>query len=369
MSKSKYISVIHVPTDKIVTAFKFENDATWIGREKDELIATANYCKPGEKVKMIFVKSYTKTDGKFVYSYFRSAPNQSKLNSNMPGESNEHKIAKQNIYDGIYSNKIKINGEVIDKNKGDDIYIEYRTSSSGYVIPDIMIKFKEEDIKYGLGIFIEVQLSNQGEDETLLRTYSRVVEGFSGIWLWVEDFDDDWNLIIKNLIIKSHKKLISELDEKIENNFIGRINKYGKIIDKKFEDYKIDLSNYSEGLIGSFENTIAYISKNEINKLEVENEKLKELRELAKKLDLNSWKRSSTEFKEFTKKMLNNGKIEVENFVSNLIEDKINRVNKMCPKCNKPMKIGKAMGGYNWYCHDFPIKCDGIIKEVEFNED
>jgi len=45
----------------------------------------------------------------------------------MSGESNEHKISKQKIYDGIYSGEIKINGEPINKEKVDDIYIEYRT--------------------------------------------------------------------------------------------------------------------------------------------------------------------------------------------------------------------------------------------------
>jgi hypothetical protein len=40
-------------------------------------------------------------------------------------------------------------GEVIDKNIIEDIYIEYRTAKSGYVIPDVLIKFKEKHIKYG----------------------------------------------------------------------------------------------------------------------------------------------------------------------------------------------------------------------------
>jgi len=56
MSEAKYISVIHAITDEIVTAFKLENDATWVGKEKDELIATANYCESGQKIKMIFIK-------------------------------------------------------------------------------------------------------------------------------------------------------------------------------------------------------------------------------------------------------------------------------------------------------------------------
>jgi len=56
MSEAKYISVIHAITDEIVTAFKLENDATWVGKEKDELIATANYCESGQKLRWFLLK-------------------------------------------------------------------------------------------------------------------------------------------------------------------------------------------------------------------------------------------------------------------------------------------------------------------------
>ncbi len=369
MSESKYISVIHKPSNKLVTAFKLESDAIWVGKERDDLIATANYCEPNKEVKMIFVKTYPKNNGKTVYAYFRAAPGESGLISDIPGESEEHKKSKQNIYEGIYSGEITINGETIDKNIVEDIYIEYRTSKSGYVIPDVLIKFKEEHIKYGLGIFIEIQLSKQHDEETLIRTYSRAIEGFSGIWLWKEDFDDNNNLMENNLKITTHRKLLDGLDKDIENKFIERINRYGEIIDKKFDNYSTSLWNYSQRRKESFEGEIKYISKNEINKLEIENEKLEELRELGKSLDTNSWKQSSIEFKEFTEDILKEGKLEIKNSLKNLVEKQINKLNKLCPIRQKPMKIGKAMNGYNWYCSDFPIKCDGIIKEVNFNED
>jgi len=368
MGEAKYISVIHTITNKLVTAFKLENDATWIGKEKDELIATANYCEPGQKIKMIFVKSYKRNDDKFIHPYFRSAPNQAKLKNNMSGESNEHKISKQKIYDGIYSGEIKINGEPINKEKVDDIYIEYRTARTGYVIPDVLIKFKEEDIKYGLGIFIEIQLSKQYEEETLVRTYSRVVDGFSGIWIWKDDLDKEYNLIDRDLKIKSHRQLLSELDKEIENKFIERINKYGNIIDKKLANFRKEIWNYFDSCYKSFQMESKRFSQNEINKLEVENKKLEELRELSEQLDLNSWKKSSIDFEEFTENMLNNGKIKLENSLKNLIKEQVNKLEQKCPKCNKPMKIGKAMSGYNWYCEDFPLRCDGLIKEVGFNE-
>jgi len=376
MVESKYISVIHIPTDKIVTAFKLENDATWIGKEKDELIATANYCEPGKKVKMIFVKSYTKKDGKFIHPYFRSASNQIGLKENMSRESNKHKKCKENVYEGIYSGEIKINGEEINKSDVDDIYIEYRTSKDGYVIPDVLIKFKKEHIKYGLGIFIEIQLSKQYEKETIDRTYSRVIEGFSGIWLWENDFDEKCGLIKKDLEIKSHKKLLSELNEKLESDFINRINNYGNIIDKKLVDFKKEIWGYFNSAFKTFQIESESFSNDKINKMEIENKKLKELKELADTLDDVFYKTNAKELTNNINKAVNEGLIFLHKSIKEknnellkeCIDENIKRINRLCPKCGKPMKIGKAMSGYNWYCSDFPLKCDGLIKDVNFNE-
>jgi len=376
MSEAKYISVIHAITDEIVTAFKLENDATWVGKEKDELIATANYCESGQKIKMIFIKRYEKQNGIVIAPFFRAAPNQIKLKTNISGESNKHKIAKQNIYDGIYSGDIKINNEVINKNKIDDIYIEYRTAKSGYVIPDILIKFKEEDKKYGFGIFIEIQLSEQHKDETLIRTYSRVIEGFSGIWLWKEDFNKDMKLIDINLEIKSHRQLLSELDKKTENNFINKINKYGNIVDEKLVDFRKEIWEYFDSVYKSFQFETKDFSKNEVNRIKIENKKLSELKKLAEELDNVFYETNAKNLTENINKKVNDGLIFLEESIKNKIDklikksldQSIDKINKMCPICGSPMKIGKSMGGYNWYCKDFPIKCNGFIKEVNFNE-
>lgn len=376
MNQGKYLSVIHVPTDRIVTAFKLENDATWIGKEKEELVATANYCEPGKKIKMIFVKSYTRKDDKFIHAYFRSAPNQSGLLLNMSGESNEHRKAKENIYDGIYSGDILINGNAIDKNDIDDIYIEYRNSLSGNIIPDIMIKFKKEHIKYGLGIFLEIQLSEQKTEETEIRTYQRVIEGFSGIWLWEKNFDENHNIINKDLKVKSYKQLLIELEEKIENKFINKINRYGNIIDKKLIDFKKDMWDYYNSNYKVFQIEINKISKDEINKIEIENEKLSELKKLANELNDAFYKTNVNKLSESINKAVNEGLNYLTESINNknndllklCIDKNIKKLKKICPKCGNSMNIGKAIGGYNWYCSEFP-RCDGIIKEVDFNED
>jgi len=376
MSDAKYNSVIHVITDEIVTAFKFENDATWIGKSKDELIATANYCQPGQIIKMVFVKSFSRKDGRKIYSYFRALPGQPKPITNLSGESDNHKKAKQNIYDGIYSGKIKINNEILNKSIIDDIYIEYRTSQKGYVIPDIMIKFKEEHIKYGLGIFIEIQLSNQTNKTTNERTFQRVVNGFSGCWLWIEDFDKLMNIISNNLDISSHKEMLMELEKETENKFISRINSYGNIIDKKLVDYRKEIWNYFNSSYKSFQIESEQFSKDKINKLEIENKKLKELKTLADELNEVFYKTNAEALTNNINKLVSDGLIFLEESIQSktnkLIENSLNqsrdKINRMCPICNKPMKIGKAMSGYKWYCQDFPLKCNGLIEEVEFNE-
>ena len=38
----KHLNVVHKPSNKIVSIFQFTNDATWIGRERDQLIALEN---------------------------------------------------------------------------------------------------------------------------------------------------------------------------------------------------------------------------------------------------------------------------------------------------------------------------------------
>jgi hypothetical protein len=376
MSEAKYNSVIHVTTNKIVTAFKFENDATWIGKEREELIATANYCLPSQTIKMIFVKAFIRKDGIKIHPYFRASPGQPKLIINLSGESDEHRKAKQNIHDGIYSGEIKINGLSINKNEIEDIYIEYRTSQKGYVIPDVMIKFKKEHIKYGLGIFIEVQLSKQYEDETLNRTYSRVMEGFSGIWIWENDLDEKYNLKNKNLIIKSHKELLSELEKERENNFINRINNYGEIIDKKLVTFKAELWNYFDSSYKSFQIESNHFSKDILEKLSEESNILREQKIVANELNNAISQTDTKKLKNDINKSVKDGLIFLEESFKNKtnellkknIDQTINKINRLCPKCNKPMKIGKSMSGYNWYCQDFPLKCDGRIKDVKFNE-
>ena len=239
-----------------------------------------------------------------------------------------------------------------------------------------MIKFKEQHIKYGLGIFVEIQLSNQSEEKTIERTYQRVIEGFSGCWLWEKDFDESMNIISNNLEIPSHRMMLIDLDREVENSFIYRINSYGDIIDKKLIEFRREIWNYFDSVYKSFQIETRDFTKNEINKLEIENIKLKELKKLASELDDVFYKTNAKNLTEDINKSVSEGLIflhesikeKTNEIIKNSLEQCRDKINKMCPKCNKPMRIGKAMKGYMWYCSDFP-KCDGKMEEVNFNED
>ena len=146
MSEERYNEVIHKPTGESVSVFKFKNDATWIGRDKDELIAMPNYCQFGKEVKMIMVNDYSKANGKRVNAYFRKKNGEvGILNTNMSGESDSHRKAKENIRDLLCMGKLKINGELLNLKDVSDITIEYRTAKNGYVIPDVTFS------GYGIG--------------------------------------------------------------------------------------------------------------------------------------------------------------------------------------------------------------------------
>lgn len=235
---SRYDRVIHEPTGEYVSAFQFENIANWIGKDKDILLATPTYTyELNPRVEMIRVKPYFRKNGKKIHTHFKRKTNQPKLKPNFSGESDEHKKCKWNIYDGLLNGNITINKEKLREEDIEDIYMEYRTHGGSYIITDVLVKFKERHPKYGLGIFVEIQLSGQTIQLTNIRTYQRVIEGFSGVWLYGSDFDSNCEPNKNNLEVESHFDLLKELNDKEENEFISKINKYGEVIDDKLKQF------------------------------------------------------------------------------------------------------------------------------------
>jgi len=378
MSTARYNEVIHKATGEYVSVFKFLNDATWIGREKDKLIAKPNYCEFGKEVNMIMVKDYIKSNGKEVNAYFRKKSGETGiLNNNMSGESESHRKAKENVRDMLCNGKLNINGEKLEIKDIKDITIEYRTGKDGYVIPDVIILFKNIHPKYGLGIFFEIQFSKQSKKKTIERTYYRVIDGFSGVWLSRNNFDDNLEFIGDDIDIKSHKALLIDIEREMENSFINRLNNYGRVIDNKLIDYK---------------NKIENISNRKYKELFQEN---KELREVKSSINesYNLWKEINVEeisnsigYK--VKEILKNSVISIEPKINNIKEKYMHLANeeiknkiseeiknikitqiytKKCPVCKKQMRVGKSMSGTNWYCIDYPM-CSGFERNVKVKE-
>ena len=422
MKEGKYNSVIHGETKKIVTAFMLENDATWVGKEKETFYATTLYCKENQKIKMIFVKTYKKQSGKIVTCYFRKKAGEQNLKTNISGESDKHKLAKENIYEGIYSGNVKINGKQLNKEKIKNIYIEYRTVESSYVIPDIVVEFKKEDSVYGNGFVIEIQLSNQTEDKTIERNYDRLIRGFSVVWLWKSDFDNDMNFVNNNIKINPYKLSLKNINDIKEKEFLNKINRYGEVVDEKIiqlkneankifiknindinkeiekikneilnhkikteegdllikeyiSDHKKFIENKKEYLIGEIKKCNEqkiFVNTNDL-KNEIE-EKLKKkinsfiyknkenISEIIEKYKDERIKEKITE--EFEKKIDEEifnvlNKIPLKKIAEEIKEKCLPK--KFCPKCNKEMKIGKTISNdFKWYCENFPY-CGGVI--------
>jgi hypothetical protein len=415
MSGTKYLSVIHVQTKKRVTAFQFEYDATWIGRDKEEIIATPLYCNLNEIIKMVFVKTYKKESGKKVTGYFRAMPGQPNPKNEIAGESYGHKKAKENLYSGLSSGEITINGEPLDLKLVKNIFLEYRTSKEEFIIPDLIVLFNDVHPKYGLGIFFEIQLSEQTEERTIERDYRRVIEGFSGTWLWNYNFDNEWKLSSNDIEIESHKKLLFDLESIKENNFIKKINRYGEIIDNKIIGFKEEINLYCLNEINNCNKSSLFLKSQVDNAIDVCNDNLLSINESSNKIinekinpairkcitkinnikinlddSYKRWSKLNIEdigkdieeklYKIYEEKLerfyreisdvSKNTKLDLEND-SNKIINNIKNIDikklitiKKCPKCGKRMKIGEAMNGYNWYCEDSPY-CEGIILEAK----
>lgn len=392
MSESKYISVIHYNSKKPVTAFKLENDLTWVGKERDKLIALPIYCKENQEIEMTFVKSFERKGNIDVMTHFRKKVGEPDILNNIGGESEAHRKAKENVYEEIYSGKIKIDGKIIDKKLIEDIKIEYRTSSKGYIIPDIIILLKETHPKYGLGIFIEIQFSDQKEEVTSERSYERVIRGFSGIWLNKNDFFMD-KLNRDNLEIESHKKLLKKLEKIEDNKFIKRLNRYGELIDSKLDNFNYKLenkfkledekllnisNNYLE-LNNQIKNEIKNISEEKINNLKIEQEKLEELKQELNNLDIDLspyLKRIKEMISKDTKlwaEIIVDSKFKIEEYIKNgdikLSSELYNNLkNDLVIKLNKDKEIENFVLNYHTKNLNREIKEKIVLEKLEFEK-
>jgi len=237
------LKAIHKKTGKIISAFKIENDSSWVGTEKDEWIAPRpeiynwKFLKDQgiNEVELSFVKSHIRNiNGQkiLICAHFRIECEKAILHPEH--ESEEHKLAKEAIYEKVINNEILIDKKPIrDLFQIEDLDFEYRISKSKKSkIADIIVIFKEEDKRFGKGIVFEIQFSHQNMEITEDRTYDRVIEGYSVVWLHETDFEDN-KLINNDVLVVPFSKALKEYQEIIKSEWKEKSRYYGNIFEEK----------------------------------------------------------------------------------------------------------------------------------------
>lgn len=267
----KHLNVVHKPSNRIVSIFQFTNDATWVGKERDQLIAlpadTPNEIK---EIEMSFTTGFKRYEGtskeQQISPFFKRKSGQPQTLSErkVGGESHTHRLAKDEIYTNLFNGDLKINGKTIKELGATDLGVsqEYH-SDTGHNISDVFIPFSEypnHHPKYGRGICIEVQFSNQNDSKTSERTISRIREGWSVFWIWKKDFNSQGKLLIDNLPVAAREEQLKELREDEFENFLKKTNKIGSVLDEKLinsvNDFKIQTKELKDNLFGVWQNEI-----------------------------------------------------------------------------------------------------------------
>jgi len=242
------LKAIHKESGELISSFKLIRNTLWIGKEREEFIAPRHEIgnwqhlknKGIEEVKVSFVKHHKrKINGEEtgVVAHFRKECDEAIINP--LNESEEHLLAKEGIYESILENKIIVDGNLIgDISEIDDVDIEHRLSpTKKSKIADVCVTFKKQHLIYGKGIVFEIQFSNQNEEKTEERTYDRVLQGYSVVWLWEGNFKDN-KLINNNLEVIHFLKAIKEFKDKNKSEWINDLILFKEERKKQYNDFE-----------------------------------------------------------------------------------------------------------------------------------
>jgi len=233
---------IHKKTGKRIEAHKLRLDASWVGSENDEWIAPTPEVSNWEElkankifeVKVGYIKNHkSQREGisYMVRDHFRIKTKGARDSSE--NESEEHKLAKEGIYYTLIDDKIDLvwgNEKVKPSALGKfNLEIEERLShNKNAKIGDVVMTFQNRHDILGKGIVFEIQLSNQTQEKTEERTYDRVKEGYSVVWMWDGMFCLN-ELINPELKVIPFRTALDEYDAlKLEE-----VNALGRVMDNK----------------------------------------------------------------------------------------------------------------------------------------
>lgn len=288
-------------TGEFVNAFKVYDDGSYQNLDPKEWIAPTDEIYNWNELKKIGINevpvtprrhSIKKINGelKIIRSpcFAKKKDHPGKTKSG--GESKEHKMIKNFIYEKIINDDIEfVYSKMIGKNKKNnsiklselpiDKYncqvLEQSIQSSFRTRADILIPFTNRHSLFGNGIIIEVQLSQQDEKKTIDRNILRGTQGYSVAWIFKKDIEEIESCIfLKNNRIKLNpfigildndfpKKIENLVEEQCRylNNKINEFEKFNsnvilehkKISDNIFKNIKWEEDEVKEKMIETHE--------------------------------------------------------------------------------------------------------------------
>lgn len=281
--RSKMLAAIHKETNKPVTAFAVAHSLTWINKDPhaEEFIAPrheiGNWIELERKgiteVKVCFVKQHQRED-EIVCDHFRIITEGAVENPD--NESEEHKLAKETLYDKIIKDEVILldweGKRISEVAKIKDVYIERPV---GQKRADVLVDFEEIHPVLGRGIAFEIQISPQNDIKTYKRTYDRAAQGYSICWIWsweLPKFNYKVRLIHFTNALDEYQQQIEQRTKQFFSDTTVRFTRFER-------DMFNNISSHAESTIRSMVESIKEAARRELRSANEDISKLKALSE------------------------------------------------------------------------------------------
>lgn len=241
------------------------------------------------EVRVCFKKQHRRTSSNgiehIVRPHFFISPEASKQGIKSKEESEEHKQAKEIIYQLIQDKTIKFklsDGNYFDYEKFFDETIFEKIKIKEHVLEftdkikriDVFLPFKAYNQYFGHGIAIEIQFSSQTQEEENQRSLNYAVQSYSVCWLKRKDFN--WN---KN---KDHTKELRAYNLEIKDNEL-KIHSFTEIVNTFLNNKFLEIKSQTTKYLEELELTTQKIERRiEVAKESLEEAKTSSLKEIEK---------------------------------------------------------------------------------------
>jgi hypothetical protein len=281
------LHAIHEETGVQVSAENLVFNPEWMNKQKDkwimpdvEILNLQEIRKENIIPYCSFVKPHIRDDFR-VRGHFRII-DERVITQSPENESEEHKLAKTEIYYKIWANEISfdIGGkEYYPKDLGEfDVFIE---KGIGAKRADVLLILKNTHPIIGNGIVVEVQLSSQSIEKTDLRSYDRALQGYSCVWLFDRHFSST-GLINTKLKVAVYQEVLERYSQAVNNQQAEQIALYSSFLNKNIQEFNKQneileskmayLKRQTDETIGNFRQKLQIELKNDLSP---EKEKMK----------------------------------------------------------------------------------------------